>query len=76
MGPVPTWSVAPKIATVGTSSADAMCMLPESFVRYTRARRRQFDVFAQCCFTCEVVDADTALSNIGRDVLAQCALVF
>ena len=30
-----TSSVAPKIATVGTFKAEAMCMLPESFVRYT-----------------------------------------
>ena len=36
VGPVPYSSVAPKTATVGTPSADATCMAPESLVKYTR----------------------------------------
>src|SRR6185312_3053609 len=36
VGPVVVSSVAPKIATVGTPRAEAMCMPPESFERYTR----------------------------------------
>ena len=36
VGPVATSSVAPKTATVGTPSAEAMCIAPESLVRYTR----------------------------------------
>src|SRR5690349_1404916 len=36
VGPVASLSVAPKTATVGTPRADAMCIAPESFVRYTR----------------------------------------
>ena len=36
VGPVAISSVAPKIATVGTPSAEAMCIAPESLVKYTR----------------------------------------
>ncbi len=40
VGPVVMGLVAPKTVTVGTPSAEAMCMAPESLVRKSSTRRR------------------------------------
>ena len=56
VGPVVVSSVAPNTVTVGTPSADAMCMAPESLVRNKPARSGQIDELAQRGFAGEVAD--------------------
>ena len=72
VGPVATSSVAPKIATVGTPNAEAICIAPESLVRNSSQRGRQVDELRERGLAGDIGDV-VAVQQL-RDLLAEGSL--